>query len=408
MNRNPVEILRTLPESRQDIIEALEEKKVIADSNLKVSEVADYIRQIEVGGKSDVYLCKGALFNTSISSLNSSPTSIIFTRKLPPEGVRTVNLGVSEYEDSANPYKDTIIAWEDTIKGKIYVSGRGNIIIANKSCSSMFSGFSDLTTLDLALLDTSKTTDMSYMFQGTGNLELDFSILDTSSATTMANMFLSWKGNTQELILPFDTSNVVNMESMFQYSTSLTSIDLKTFKTEQLTSITSMFNGCTNLINIYAFDWTSNSKITSSLRVFTGDTKLPNYNSMSSSGANCKPSTLNGYFTQPNIIATTFDYKTSRPYITERIENIRDTTKTIDITQYFDIYPENATIAFKYNPPTDIWDLAPQSVNYDDSTKIVSVHYETRGTVSPDIESRCTLEFSNDNRTLYIDFNYTW
>ena len=83
-------------------------------------------------------------------------------------------------------------------------------------CYKMFSEFAYCTEMDLRELDTSGTTDMSFMFRGCSRL----TSLDVSG---------------------FDTGNVTNMNSMFRGCSSLTSLDVSSFNTEKVTLMTSMF-----------------------------------------------------------------------------------------------------------------------------------------------------------------------
>ena len=74
----------------------------------------------------------------------------------------------------------------------------------------------NLTTLNLSNFDTSKVTDMQYMFGGVNNL----TTLDLSN---------------------FDTSNVTNMEGMFYNMYNLTTLDLSNFNTSKVTDMNSIF-----------------------------------------------------------------------------------------------------------------------------------------------------------------------
>jgi len=70
-------------------------------------------------------------------------------------------------------------------------------------------------------MNTSKVTDMSYMFNGCGNLT-NIPSLNTSQVTNFSNMFSSCKSLTS--IPQLDTSKATNVGSMFSYTTALTSI----------------------------------------------------------------------------------------------------------------------------------------------------------------------------------------
>ena len=86
----------------------------------------------------------------------------------------------------------------------------------------MFDGCSSLTSLDLNGFNTSKVTDIGYMFYECSSL----TSLDVSN---------------------FNTSKVTNMQGMFYGCSSLTSLDLSSFNTSQVTNMSSMFSGCKKL-----------------------------------------------------------------------------------------------------------------------------------------------------------------
>ena len=96
--------------------------------------------------------------------------------------------------------------------------------IAPTSTANWFNGCSSLTSVDLSKLDTSGTTEMTYMFADCIKLtSLDLSKFVTSKVEDMSGMFvgcsaLTTVGNISE----WDTSNVTDMESMFYNCSSLT------------------------------------------------------------------------------------------------------------------------------------------------------------------------------------------
>ncbi|WP_125566042.1 BspA family leucine-rich repeat surface protein [Companilactobacillus insicii] len=164
------------------------------------------------------------------------------------------------------------------------IDGIGNLDTSNvTNMYSMFSGASKIQSLDLSNWNTSNATDMHYMFNGMSSLEdlnlssfntenvtdmgsmfiadfslkkLDLSSFDTSKVTTMSGMFsgpdLSRPGSMklEEIIInpdKFNTSNVTNMASMFYRLPELKSIDTSKFNTSKVTSIRTMFNSDSSL-----------------------------------------------------------------------------------------------------------------------------------------------------------------
>ena len=134
--------------------------------------------------------------------------------------------------------------------------------------SYMFNYCSGLTSLDVSNFDTSKVTDMSYMFSSCSGLtSLDVSNFDTSNVTNMGGMFIAFSGLTSLDVSNFDTSNVTNMGYMFNYCRNLTTLDVSSFDTSKVTFMGDMFNYCSRLTHIkckQAFKdwcWTNQNEI---------------------------------------------------------------------------------------------------------------------------------------------------
>jgi surface protein len=89
------------------------------------------------------------------------------------------------------------------------------------SAHCMFYACEGITKFDFSNLNTSKVTDMSYMFQyckGISNSDdIDLSPLDTSSLENMFSMF-GHMDKLTKIIISFDTSNVTNLKWTFGYS----------------------------------------------------------------------------------------------------------------------------------------------------------------------------------------------
>ena len=141
---------------------------------------------------------------------------------------------------------------------------------------------SDLKILDISSFDTSKVTNMAYMFLGclsltsfnlsnfnTSKVEnmrgmfkmsflkkfykifylisLDLSNFDTSKVRDMSYMFSEFETLSFLDLTGFDTSQVTNMEYMFSGCRSLTSLNLSIFNTSKVKDVTLMFCGCNSL-----------------------------------------------------------------------------------------------------------------------------------------------------------------
>jgi len=132
------------------------------------------------------------------------------------------------------------------------IAGNGTgKIFANSNSQSLFADFSNLTEINgLNLLDTSKVTDMSYMFMSCYALSsLDLSNFVTSNVTTMEMMF-SGCAFTSLNLSSFDTSNVTNMSFMFYVCDKLTTLNLSSFDISNQTDIHDMLTGCDKLTTI--------------------------------------------------------------------------------------------------------------------------------------------------------------
>ena len=115
-------------------------------------------------------------------------------------------------------------------------------------CHSLFSGFSNVLTIDLRGADTSQTTSMNAMFNGCSSLtSLDVSDFDTSQVTAMQEMFSHCEALTALDLSGFDTSQVTDMGYMFEDCSALTRLDLSGFDTSQADNTTKMFRRCAAL-----------------------------------------------------------------------------------------------------------------------------------------------------------------
>ena len=115
-----------------------------------------------------------------------------------------------------------------------------------------FSGCSKLASVEgLSKLDTSKATDMSFMFQGcSGVTLLDVSKFDTAKVTDMSFMFQGCWGLTSLVLSSFDTANVTNMSLMFHGCSGLTSLNLSSFDTAKVMYMDYMFYECSGLTSL--------------------------------------------------------------------------------------------------------------------------------------------------------------
>ena len=136
-----------------------------------------------------------------------------------------------------------------------YYFGGTNLDFINKLDTSkvtnmkyMFSNNSNLKTVDLSNFDTSKVTDMSYMFNYCEELSpLNLSNFDTSSVTNMSNMFCRCRKLKELDDSSFETSNDTDIGNMFYNLYNLETLNLSNFNTDKVTNARNMFNSCSNL-----------------------------------------------------------------------------------------------------------------------------------------------------------------
>ena len=125
--------------------------------------------------------------------------------------------------------------------------------VSAQTCRSMFEACKNLTSVNLAGLDTSAVTDMSYMFSECTSLSsINLVGLNTSAVISMNNMFYGCTSLTQADLVGIDTSKVTNMNLMFRDCTSLVNVDLSDIDTSLVTNMSGMFMNCTSLVTIYA------------------------------------------------------------------------------------------------------------------------------------------------------------
>lgn len=148
--------------------------------------------------------------------------------------------------------------------------------------SNMFQGCSDMTSIDVSGLDTSKVVDMSAMFANCNNLsaldvsgfdvgsvqkmgsmftgcsnltELDVGDWDTSALTLMTTMFAACSKLSTLNVSGWDTGGVTNMDRMFRGCSSLTHIDVSKWDTSNVTSMQYMFENCSSLVSVDLRGW---------------------------------------------------------------------------------------------------------------------------------------------------------
>ena len=135
---------------------------------------------------------------------------------------------------------------------------------------AMFQNCSALSSLNLNNFGTSKVTDVSFMFKNCSSLtSLDLSSFDTNNVTNMLAMFYNCSSLTSVDLSNFDTSRVTDMNRMFSNCSKLTSLNLSTFNTSKVTDMSSMFSNCSKLTSLDLGSFDTNS-VTNMKKMFSG------------------------------------------------------------------------------------------------------------------------------------------
>lgn len=188
------------------------------------------------------------------SDLNKDQiASVIFT-----DSNVVPNTAIASYDVSYS-MDGTVMMWYGEANNNglydVYIgSSNGTTIISNGN--SLFYKLTEVTSINLANIDTSEVTDMYIMFSGCSKLAtLDLSNFSTEKVTTMQGMFYNCKSLTELDLSNFDTSNVKSMYYMFGYCENLNSLTIDNFNTEKVTGMNSMFAGCVSLKSLDLSKW---------------------------------------------------------------------------------------------------------------------------------------------------------
>ena len=142
----------------------------------------------------------------------------------------------------------------------------------------MFSGCSNLTSLNVSDFDTSQVTDMSGMFFGCrGLIGLDVNGFDTSQVTNMSIMFCDCSSLIDLDVSGFDTKHVTDMERMFAGCSNLIDLDVSGFDTRQVTNMDAMFSDCSGLTSLDVSNFNT-SNVTAMVGMFSGCVNLTSLN----------------------------------------------------------------------------------------------------------------------------------
>ena len=144
------------------------------------------------------------------------------------------------------------------------------------SLSEFFAGWKNMKSIKgMEYLNTEKATSMNQMFSGCSNLtSLDVSGFKTDRVKDMWKMFGGCSNLTTLDLSSFNTEHVLYLSDMFNGCYNLTSLDMSSFNTKKVTDMNTMFCGCSNLTTIYASELWDMSNVTTSNDMFYDCPKL--------------------------------------------------------------------------------------------------------------------------------------
>ena len=225
-------------------------------------------------------MTEGADFNAKLKALETATNKIKYFKKstvAPAASMDAVNI-----EDEKSDYE--IKLWLNPTDKTAYYYAEPEKVYLNTDSSKMF--FSEpseqkirnILKLDLSSFDTSKVTNMGYMFYNISNpATLDLSNFDTSHVTDMGAMFAYMTSLFTLDLSNFDTSQVTDMAGMFYSVFTLNTLNLSNFDTSQVTDMNHMFYNMSNLttLNLSSFD---TSKVTNMGYMFAGVSNITTLN----------------------------------------------------------------------------------------------------------------------------------
>ena len=242
---SPAQILQTTGETSGAYTNLFSIGMKLAD-NL---ESGNYTNKLILSFVSNPYtmraiMTEGPDFNKKLISLETATNKIEHFKKspvAPPTSINAVNI-----DDEESDYE--IKLWLDPTDKTAYYYAEPEKVYLNTNSSNMFYSkyneqkIKNMRALDLSSFDTSKVTNMGWMFNGATNLTtLNLSSFDTSKVTNMKYMF-SYVPNLTTLDLSsFDTSKVTDMSDMFSHMFNLTSLDISNFDTSNVIKTNRMF-----------------------------------------------------------------------------------------------------------------------------------------------------------------------
>lgn len=208
----------------------------LKDNGSVTEDEIDRINQIITIGGTEIYYGSGSELTDVYVALYTDGT-LVFNSK-------------DEFDEELVSKKYGKIDVFGTNQRPPWYSDANSITTANflskvvpKSTARWFYYLNKLTTIqNIANLDTSRVTNMAYMFFACFDLQtVDLTHFNTENVTNMSNMFKGNRNLTTLNISSFNTSKVTNMDQMFSSCKKLTELDLSNFNTNNVDNYSMMF-----------------------------------------------------------------------------------------------------------------------------------------------------------------------
>lgn len=136
-------------------------------------------------------------------------------------------------------------------KGADITSARFEGTVIAPSCQGMFSWCTELVSVDLCGLDTSRASSMAYMFDNCTSLaSLDFSTLDTTKVKDAYSMFHGCSSLAAADLSHNDISGITNVSWMFGGCTSLISLNLSNLDSSAISYFSYYIDRCNKLSSV--------------------------------------------------------------------------------------------------------------------------------------------------------------
>lgn len=267
------------PEIQEKVTIAIEGPTYGEWLNGNGEKVTSIRSDIAVG--SVISLKSATTFEMDWSNINWSSLGNGMTKANEITGLRFAKEGNASYTRSTVTYNYMEIWYGNSsaTKNDIMFVFPGTIYSSDGySYEGLFTGLTNLSSVEFDNFDTSKMTSMELMFKGCENLgKADLTGFDTSNVKNMSSMFEGCYSLYDVNLKSFKTTKVTTMKSMFKDCKSLEYADLASFVAPNVTDVSYMFAGCSSLTSAYLRNFRA-SLVTNMKYMFKGCSSLKEIN----------------------------------------------------------------------------------------------------------------------------------